>query len=325
MFTAGHFDSEMVFRGTSRYPSSHGSTLVETAEGDLLAAWYAGSREKGTDVVILTSRKRLGKPWSKPKVAADTPGKPEGNPVLARDPEGLLLFYQTMHGSGEGPTTKTSGWTTCDIKLKQSKDGEAWSPDSYVRRRWGYVIRSKPLLIDGRLLLPAQNEVKWSSLVLIRDPDGRWRESNEVDTGEGFKKGNIEPSIVELSSGNLLMYMRSGSRTCIWSSISGDRGENWSEPRATNLPNPDSAVELLRLRSRTLLAFNNTSAGRCPLTVAISDDDGNTWHSFKDLEKEPGEYSYPAMIADREGLVHVTYTYRRQGIKHATFDEAWLG
>ena len=40
------------------------------------------------------------------------------------------------------------------------------------------------------------------------------------------------------------------------------------------------------------------------------------------LESEPGEYSYPAVIQTTDGLVHITYTWRRERIKHVVIDPA---
>jgi predicted neuraminidase len=42
------------------------------------------------------------------------------------------------------------------------------------------------------------------------------------------------------------------------------------------------------------------------------------------LESEPGEYSYPAVIETSDGLVHITYTWKRQRIKHVVIDPAEL-
>jgi dienelactone hydrolase len=55
--------------------------------------------------------------------------------------------------------------------------------------------------------------------------------------------------------------------------------------------------------------------------VAISRD-GKVWEPALVLESEPGEYSYPAVIQSADGHVHITYTWRRQRIKHVEIDPA---
>jgi predicted neuraminidase len=65
--------------------------------------------------------------------------------------------------------------------------------------------------------------------------------------------------------------------------------------------------------------YNHTAKGRSPLNVSVSDD-GTTWEAALILESEPGEYSYPAVIQTSDGLVHITYTWKRQRIKHVTID-----
>ncbi|MDD4788248.1 MAG: sialidase, partial [Pirellulales bacterium] len=52
--------------------------------------------------------------------------------------------------------------------------------------------------------------------------------------------------------------------------------------------------------------------------------DGQSWQAGLGLESEPGEYSYPAVIQAADGLVHITYTWKRQRIKHAVVDPAKL-
>src|SRR5262249_29525636 len=68
---------------------------------------------------------------------------------------------------------------------------------------------------------------------------------------------------------------------------------------------------------------NHTARGRAPLNVAISRD-GATWEAALALESEPGEYSYPAVIQATDGLVHITYTWKRQRIRHVVVDPARL-
>ena len=86
----------------------------------------------------------------------------------------------------------------------------------------------------------------------------------------------------------------------------------------------NSAIDAVMLRDgRALLVYNHTVKGRSPLNVALSSD-GKSWNAAVVLESRPGEYSYPAVIQTPDGLVHITYTWKRQRIKHMTLDPAKL-
>jgi predicted neuraminidase len=91
----------------------------------------------------------------------------------------------------------------------------------------------------------------------------------------------------------------------------------------TSLPNPNSGLDAVTLKDgRHLLVYNHTRSGRSPLNVAISPN-GREWSATLVLENEPGqEFSYPAVIQSGDGLVHITYTWKRRRIKHATLDPA---
>ena len=93
---------------------------------------------------------------------------------------------------------------------------------------------------------------------------------------------------------------------------------------ATVLPNPNSGIDAVTLKDgRQLLVYNHTTKGRSPLNVALSDD-GQEWQAALVLENKPGEYSYPAVIQSHDGLVHITYTWRRLRVKHVVVDPAKL-
>jgi predicted neuraminidase len=101
---------------------------------------------------------------------------------------------------------------------------------------------------------------------------------------------------------------------------SNDAGRTWTPMTATRLANPSAGIDAIRLADgRFLLAYNPTSRGRNTLEVAISTD-GQAWRRAVTLEDAPGEYSYPAMIQSRDGVVHVTYTWNRRRIRHVAID-----
>lgn len=67
---------------------------------------------------------------------------------------------------------------------------------------------------------------------------------------------------------------------------------------------------------RVLLVFNNTTKGRTPLNLAVGSD-AEHFRIFQTLESDPGEYSYPAMIQDHAGDIHITHTWNRRRIRAA--------
>ena len=311
------YSAEKIFERITNYASNHGSTIVELPNGDLLAAWYAGSREGAKDVAIFTSKSRLGSDhWMYPKMVVNTPNCSEGNPVLFVDANGQTwLFYVTMYGNR---------WTECKVYYRKSNTmGKRWESERGVLRdELGWMTRNKPLyLSNGEILLPVYDERSWHSMVMISGDGGEtWNTYGDLSS----PKGVIQPTVVQRGDGSLLMLMRSRDGE-IWRSTSDDLGRNWKAAQPTNLPNPNCGVDMVRLHSGNIaLVYNDTRRGRTPLTVALSTDEGETWGYKRDLETEVGEYSYPAVIQARDGGIHITYTYRRINIMHVEIDEAWI-
>ena len=108
---------------------------------------------------------------------------------------------------------------------------------------------------------------------------------------------------------------------------SKDLGLNWDKMQASSLPNPNSGIDAVTLiDSRHLLVYNHVQGevgswtDRSPLNVAVSTN-GVLWQAAIELENLPkDEYSYPAIIQTRDGLVHITYTWNRKKIKHVVVD-----
>ena len=110
----------------------------------------------------------------------------------------------------------------------------------------------------------------------------------------------------------------------VFETWSADAGKTWAPMTLAALPNPNSGIDAVTLRDgRHVIVYNHTDRGRSPLNVALSVD-GRRWDAALVLENEPGEYSYPAVIQTSDGLVHITYTWHRQRIKHVVIDPAAL-
>jgi predicted neuraminidase len=311
------FHSVPIFALGSGGRTCHCATLVALRDGDIMAAWFAGSFETAPDQAIYAARfQSRPSRWMPPAIIADTPDHADGQPVLYAHPGGSLwLFFVTIAGRD---------WKSAQLKLQKSPDGIRWDAPRMLNDRLGLMFRSKPLILrDGNILLPIYDETRWQSMSMISTDGGEsWRLGEPIVT----PPGNIHPCVVPLSYGRLLAFLRTGGEGgWIWQTTSDDGGWTWQEATPTRFPNPNSGIDLLRLRNGHLvLAFNDSQRRRTPLCVALSDDEGQTWNYRRTLEEGDAEFSYPALLQTRDGNLHCVYTYRRETIQHAVFDESWL-
>jgi predicted neuraminidase len=312
----GVLKSEFIFENAP-VPSCHASTIVES-DGVLLAAWFAGTDEGNKDVGIWVSRSSKGV-WSPPVevvngVQTDGSRYPCWNPVLFQPAEGtLMLFYKV----GASP----SQWW--GMLMTSTDRGLTWSKPQRLAEDILGPIKNKPVQVaGGDIVCPSSTENQGWRVHFERTRDGKsWERTEPVNDGKKF--GAIQPAILVHRDGSLqaLGRTRQGTIFQIWSS---DQGRTWGEMAATDLPNPNSGIDAVTLRDgRHLLVYNHTTSGRTPLNVAISTD-GKVWQAAAILESVAGEFSYPAVIQSRDDLVHITYTWKRQRVKHVIIDPSKL-
>jgi predicted neuraminidase len=318
----GVLRSEFVFE-TAPFASAHASTIVET-KGGLIAAWFGGTREGAPDVGIWVSRHENGT-WTAPVEVAnglqpDGTRHPCWNPVLVDGRESLLLFYKV------GPSPQT--WWGM---VRSSRDGgRTWTdarrlPDGIL----GPIKNKMVRLPDGARLAgsstesPARPSVWRVHFERTSDDGLTWTSAAPPPAADGREMNAIQPSILTHPGGRLQAIGRTQSQR-IFETWSEDGGRTWTPLALTALPNPNAGIDAVTLRDgRHLVVYNHTVQGRTPLNVAVSRD-GKAWDAAAVLEREPGEYSYPAVIQSSDGLVHVTYTWKRQRIRHVVLDPARL-
>jgi predicted neuraminidase len=319
----GVIETEFVFE-SAPFASAHASTIVETRAG-LVTAWFGGTREGAADVGIWLSRRVKGE-WTGP-IEVATGIQPDGarypcwNPVLfERRDKTLLLFYKV------GPTPQ--GWW--GMLRTSSDDGRTWSearrlPDGILG-----PIKNKPVqLADGTLIAPSSTETperpsKWRvHFERSRDAGLTWTAVAPAASADGSAIDAIQPAILVHPGGRLQALGRTRSQR-VFETWSDDGGRSWTPIALTVLPNPSSGTDAVTLSDgRHLIVYNHTPKGRSPLNVAVSRD-GQVWDAALVLEREPGEYSYPAIIQSANGQVHVTYTWKRQRIKHVVIEPTRL-
>lgn len=361
-----------VFVGTLQYPSCHAATICELPNGDLLAAWYAGSEEGSPDSVILGSLLSASHDtWQPARVWVNVVGHAAGNPRLFVGPDGgVWLLAPINYGRW------CQGGTLLFVK-RSYDNGETWTDLELFLERRGVLGKNKPVFLEPEIwIIPAEHEEKWEVTFLRSEDNGHsWQ---LVDCpGKGARLH--QPTIVQLSSGELLAYMRSWEGW-VYETRSYDTGRSWLPAAPTPLPNNNSGIDMVRLHSgRLALALNPVALGpdgdltidrpadkdqetpldvealgradeeeirrliageksrraervnryppwgpRTPLSIAISEDEGQSWQISLVLEKAEGEYSYPAIIQHSDGTIHVLYTYHRDRIKHVCLREEEL-
>jgi predicted neuraminidase len=320
---SGVAGSEFLF-DSAPFASAHASTIAETRQG-LLAAWFGGTREGASDVGIWLSR-RLRSEWTRPVEVAngtqpDGTRQPCWNPVLFEMPNSvLMLFYKV------GPTPQ-SWWGM----VRMSRDsGLTWSEARRLPDGRLGPIKNKPVrLSDGAVVGPSSTESPerpstWRVHFERTDDGGvTWTATQPLGSGDGVQINAIQPSIL-IHPGDRLQAVGRTRSGRVFETSSGDGGRTWTSLALTVLPNPNSGLDAVTLRDgRHLIVYNHTTLGRSPLNISLSRD-GATWEAALVLEGEPGEYSYPAVIQTSDALVHITYTWKRQRIKHVVIDPARL-
>jgi predicted neuraminidase len=114
---------------------NHGSCIVETPRGDLLACWFNGSGERqADDVKIVGARlKRGATAWSQRFVMADTPDLPDTNSCMIVDPQGRLWLVWI--------TIQDNHWESSLLKYKIAEDYERDGPPNWKVQE---VLHIKP-------------------------------------------------------------------------------------------------------------------------------------------------------------------------------------
>ncbi len=290
-----------------------------------------------------------GRTWSAARDLFQWP-KAEGrfaifNALVDRDGE-IQIFILCDGNSGvlypkseEGPATRSG--EILDIWHARSRaNRRQWHEPKRIWKGHGDDLLSGIQLRDGRLLLPfsSAHDRSWDgnrgggfldftfvgayniSALYSDDAGASWQQSPDtlsVETGGLSEYGANEPVVLELRDGRVWMLIRTQLGR-FYESFSADGGVHWTPPRPTSLISSDSPAGLLRLKDGSILLFSNAclrypyaQGGRYVLHVAISHDEGRTWHGFREVARDrlrneppPPEadyglsYTFPTLLTD---------------------------
>jgi len=316
---------------TGRY--KHPSSFEALDNGDFYMAYYGGEGEYAWETAVYGSRRVKGEDtWSAPVPIARNPMQSMGNPVIWQAPSGHVWLFFVVRFEDT--------WSSSRIMAKVSTDRcHTWSDALPITFQAGTRVRSRPIVTqDGSWLLPIYHETgkdtektgaDTASLFMQLEAGSRlWRASNKVYS----RLGNLQPAVVGLGGDRYLAFCRRGGDYepgddgYVIRTESNDGGRTWSQGVETTFPNPNAAVELIRLANGHLLfVYNHSMNDRSPLRAALSIDGGVHFPIKRDIASGEGSYAYPTALQTPDGLIHVMFTSDdRTTIRLATFDESYL-
>jgi sialidase-1 len=317
--------SRDVYRATDKNPRySEGSVAILT-DGSLLYAtteFIGGAADAATARVIARSSRDGGRTWGEPRVLQENVGKQNVMSVTLRrlKPNAvdgpLGLFYLVKNGP-----------TDLRVHLRVSTDEAKTFGDAVcVTDQPGYHVMNNDrvtVLSSGRITCP----IAWSAdigkpnlghftcICFYSDDLGKtWKKS--ADAVDAPKRGAMEPEVIELADGRLMMIIRTQVGH-IATAISKDGGDHWGEPSHLPVKAPESPATIRRIPATgdLVLVWNNTFAAgkghggtRTPLSAAVSSDEGKTWKHVRNLESNPAEtYAYTSILFAKDRIVLTYY------------------
>jgi sialidase-1 len=314
-----------VYPATADHPRYSEGSVVTLANGALLYAtteFVGGAADHATARILGRQSRDGGRTWGEPRVLQENTGKQN---VMSATLRRLLpdrydgplgLFYLVKNGPAD-----------LKVLLRISRDeAQTFAEPILVTDGPGYHVMNNDrvmVLKSGRLVCP----VAWTadvfqaggghfvSVCFLSDDGGRtWRRS--ADQVDAPKRGAMEPEVLELSGGKLLMIVRTQLGQ-IATSFSTDGGDHWSAPDKLTVQSPESPATIRQIPATNdlLLIWNNTytpsanhGGKRTPLTAAVSSDGGQTWRHVRNLESDPEQgYAYTSIAFHRDRALLTYY------------------
>lgn len=351
---------------------NHAPQLCWISSDQLACVWMAGGGEGTAGMSIVMSSLRQGcRSWSKPIRISQDNLRSEQNPILfmtESEPGNhrvqLIHTAQNVRRPGERANEGSSfsmQWTASLRHQQRPQKGGRWSKASDLLDEAAFCRNPPHRRADGNWLLPIYRSLETggafghdhSEVLLLKADASKTNEIIPIPNSRGRVHGSI---VLSADGCKLLQFFRSRQADRIYRSEGSIDGLKWSEPCAINLPNNNSSVQALRLRSgRLAIIFNRFCMQeeivskyawgeaiwprtRWPLSVALSEDDGDSWPWIRDIDHGDGfvgdlnwylngQLAYPSILEGLPGELHIAYSWAaRQAIRYVCLlEEEILG
>jgi predicted neuraminidase len=325
-------------------PRNSEGAFITLADGRIMFAFSRYYGSSWSDVATATISARFssdeGKTWTKRDklLVSNEGGCNVMSPSLLRLRDGrIALFYlRTNNFLDCRMYLRTSG-----------DDGKSWSEPTQCIHAPGYFVVNNDRVIQlksGRIIIPAAyhrpkldaDPGSWDAwdfraitLFYYSDDEGQtWRESRDWWSLPVYSESGMqEPGVIERKDGHLYAWARTDTGRQ-WETWSFDSGVAWTPPRPSRFQSPNSSLSMKRIDATgDLLAIWNdynprwnlpapvvgqglaedSSWGRTPLVLALSDDEGKSWKNEKLVEDDPRRGFCYTAIHSVEGSVLLAY------------------
>lgn len=280
--------NEFLYENAS-FPECHSATMTELPNGDLVATYFGGTKERNPDCCIWVSRKAKGaKEWSKPILAAH--GKmPFEEMGLTREE----ILKEKQNGEITLRDSRKAAWNPVIFYNKANKQLEIYFKLGINPRDWeGWIVRSK----DGGKT--------WSK----REKLGKFSNASELKDIEDLRiLGPVKNKIFEISNSTTQHLNNSTAQNRLiaptslelngwrlYFEISDDGGKTWRRTADVDAPlTPAPAAEagkkvnaiqpaILKLEDGRLAAVARTRSEHVAITYSA--DNGDTWSELELLD-----------------------------------------
>lgn len=267
--------------------------------------------------------------------------------VEAENVMSVSLLRMTNHEIGLFYLKKSAGGQCILYMIRSSDEGKSWSVPIRCIAEKGYFVVNNDRVIrtdSGRILFAAayhkteeccdqrtgmQRRIYKPGCLVVygSDDDGfSWNRISSEDITLPISRGSVtgvqEPGILSLQDGSIWCYIRNDSGRH-YECFSQDEGVTWTQPLPSVFTGPASPLCTKRLSDGRILAVWNPipnyngrktivnefrTAGRNPLVMAFSEDDGTTWTEPVVIESDESRgYCYTAIIELEDGSVLLGY------------------
>ena len=312
-------------------PSVHASTITELPDNRFMLAWFGGSKEGASDVKIYSCRMDWNGEFSQPNVILDRKTlqrqtgryiRKLGNPVLYFQ-NGRLHFFVVSVSVG--------GWSGSSINYACSDNaGQTWSPHRRLQLsplfNVSTLVRCPPIAMTNDCIgLPIYHEFicKYGELAVL-NKNGRVLYKSRVHSD----LRTLQPCVAVMNQTEAIAVLRNGRQKggLIKAVKTSNAGLTWEQIPDPPIENPDSCLALLITNDSTVLLVGNPKEGRGVLNLWKADlNDLQGWTLCAELENESEcEFSYPTLMQDSAGRIHLIYTWKRKTICHRILNpELW--